>query len=476
MLKPNNYVLFWILLLVFLGLSCSDSYIDNVQRGGWYNYEAGFPELRLSTASFYNEQGIPVIDVSGDVVYGGLIYKQNEAGNIQADITIEILIWDMEHDTFVAEDSKSESLIAENNSVIYSQDLFRFSEQYQVEPGRYEVRVTVTDENSGKRMQRMSKTEIEDVKEEIVSISEVQIFGKESSAKGAVFIPVTTYDVPANLDSLKFMVQVINSTNATIEIRSNLKKFKADTNFAWSMSVQDYPRSSIRYQGIEYDDFEIIQSGIRTINQNGNIFIEYSYGDLDLGNYRLEIFIDGVNGITTEGGREFGVKSEFYPAVKTVQQMAEPLSYIMTKKEFEELMSLQNDDSLKAAIDKFWLSNIKNSNVAEDVINLYYSRVEEANKQFSNYKEGWKTDLGMIYILFGAPKTVNDVLNNRIIISYTHNLSDPERNFLLNASDIKGKYFPFDNYILDREYYYHSLEYRQKQRWRTGLILNNTDI
>lgn len=458
-------------MLGLVGLSCSDSYIDNVQRGGWYNYEAGLPELRLSTTGYYNEQGVPTIEVSGDVVYGGLIYKQNDDGDIQADISIEIIIRELEDDTLVAEKLFSESLIAEDNSVIHSQELFRFSEQFEVKPGEYEVRVTVTDDNSGKQMVRTNTTSIEGIDQGIVSISEVQIFGKENSVDGAEFIPVTTYDVPANLDSLKFMVQVNNSTNSPINIRSNLKKFKADTTIAWPMSIQNYPRSSIRYQGIEYDEFEILQSGTRTINQNGYIFIEYSYGDLELGNYRLEIFIDGEGEISTEGGREFGIKPAFYPAVKTTRQMAEPLAYIMTEKEYEELMSIENEDSLKVAMDRFWLSNIKNSNLAEDVISLYYTRVEEANKQFSNYKEGWKTDLGMVYILFGPPWSVNDVFNSRVILSYTYNLDDPERNYLFRVSDIRGKYFPFDNYILQRELYYYTLEYRQKQRWRTGSIL-----
>jgi GWxTD domain-containing protein len=241
------------------------------------------------------------------------------------------------------------------------------------------------------------------------------------------------------------------------------------------MSIQNYPRSSIRYQGIEYDEFEIIQSGSRTIDQNGYIFIEYAYGDLELGNYRLEIFIEGKDDLRTEGGREFGIKPAYYPAVKTPRQLAEPLAYIMTDSEYEELMSIEDEDSLKVAMDRFWLSNIKNSNLAEDVISLYYTRVEEANKQFSNYKEGWKTDLGMVYILFGPPWSVNDVLNSRVILSYTYNLDDPERNYLFRVSDIRGKYFPFDNYILQREIYYYTLEYRQKQRWRTGLILT-TDL
>ncbi len=475
MIRPNIYLLPGILLLSFVGMSCSDSYIDNVQRGGWYNYEAGLPELRLSTTGYYSQVGIPTIEVSGDVVYGGLIYKQNDEGNIQADIAVEITLYDIDTDELIAQRSFSQALIAEDNSVIHSQELFRFNETFEVEPGEYEVVVSVTDESSGKQMVRTNETSIENINDGIVSISEVQIFGKENAVRGANFVPVTTYDVPANLDSLKFMVQINNSTGTPINIRSNLKKFVADTSVAWPMSIQDYPRSSIRFQGIEYDEFEIIQSGSRRINQNGNIFIEYSYGQLELGNYRLEVFIEADNDLKTEGGREFGIKPAFYPAIKTTRQMAEPLAYIMTDKEYEELMSIKNDDSLKVAVDRFWLSNINNSNLAEDVISLYYTRVEEANKQFSNYKEGWKTDLGMVYILFGAPWTVNDVFNSRVILSYTYNLEDPERNFLFRVSDIRGKYFPFDNYILQREIYYYTIEYRQKQRWRTGLILT-TDL
>ncbi|MDZ7807922.1 MAG: hypothetical protein U5K71_12525 [Gracilimonas sp.] len=156
MLRPNTYLLFGILLLSLVGLSCSDSYIDNVQRGGWYNYEAGLPELRLSTTGYFNEQGVPTIGVSGDVVYGGLIYKQNKDGDIQADISIEIIVRDVEDDMLVADKMFSRSLIAENNSVIHSQNLFRFAEQFEVKPGEYEVSVTVTDDNSGKQMVRKS--------------------------------------------------------------------------------------------------------------------------------------------------------------------------------------------------------------------------------------------------------------------------------------------------------------------------------
>ncbi|MCH7783138.1 GWxTD domain-containing protein [candidate division KSB1 bacterium] len=36
----------------------------------------------------------------------------------------------------------------------------------------------------------------------------------------------------------------------------------------------------------------------------------------------------------------------------------------------------------------------------------YYRRVRFANEEFTQYKDGWKTDRGMIYILFGPPNQV----------------------------------------------------------------------
>ncbi|CUS97606.1 GWxTD domain-containing protein [Candidatus Kryptonium thompsonii] len=37
----------------------------------------------------------------------------------------------------------------------------------------------------------------------------------------------------------------------------------------------------------------------------------------------------------------------------------------------------------------------------------YYSRVKYANEHFGHYLEGWKTDMGMVYIIFGPPSSVD---------------------------------------------------------------------
>lgn len=90
-----------------------------------------------------------------------------------------------------------------------------------------------------------------------------------------------------------------------------------------------------------------------------------------------------------------------FPAV-TAAKMREALQYIATDAEFESMQVLPP----KAAVDQFWVSLSGNSERALEQIKRYYSRVESANKWFSNTMEGWKSDRGMIYIVFGSPTVV----------------------------------------------------------------------
>lgn len=92
-----------------------------------------------------------------------------------------------------------------------------------------------------------------------------------------------------------------------------------------------------------------------------------------------------------------------FPKVNSTQHMLTPLRYITTKKEYEDL--LLHEDT-KLAVDNFWLENAGNPTRAKAMIQKFYSRVEEANSFFTSYHEGWKTDRGLLYIVYGPPKIV----------------------------------------------------------------------
>ena len=92
-----------------------------------------------------------------------------------------------------------------------------------------------------------------------------------------------------------------------------------------------------------------------------------------------------------------------YPKVTETAQLVPPLRYLTSNKEFKQLSTSANQ---KMAVDSFWISSAGNEERALEILKQYYSRVEMANLLFTSFKEGWKTDRGMIYIIFGPPKTV----------------------------------------------------------------------
>ncbi len=92
-----------------------------------------------------------------------------------------------------------------------------------------------------------------------------------------------------------------------------------------------------------------------------------------------------------------------FPQVHSPGQMLDPLRYITTVDEFREM---QDAVDVKLAIDNFWLNNAGNPTRARAMIQKYYGRVVDANQYFTSYHEGWKTDRGLMYIVYGPPRIV----------------------------------------------------------------------
>ncbi len=109
----------------------------------------------------------------------------------------------------------------------------------------------------------------------------------------------------------------------------------------------------------------------------------------------------GVN--ANSAGESFRVQGSYYPEYVTIPDLVEPLIYISTRAEREKLLSAKDD---KKKFDEFWVEMTGSKDKARWIIKNYYEKVSQANAMFTTYKEGWKTDRGMLFILFGHPDQV----------------------------------------------------------------------
>jgi GWxTD domain-containing protein len=97
-----------------------------------------------------------------------------------------------------------------------------------------------------------------------------------------------------------------------------------------------------------------------------------------------------------------GVDFDF-PHVRDVRLLIASSRYISSRGEFQRM---EESSDPKAALDAFWLNCGNNKESAAELIKIYYSRVEEANRFFSGVVPGWKTDRGMVHIVFGIPDKI----------------------------------------------------------------------
>ena len=110
-------------------------------------------------------------------------------------------------------------------------------------------------------------------------------------------------------------------------------------------------------------------------------------------------------------GFSFRVSGPSYPRYTRIQDLAGPLVYLTTKDEFAQLQQSKGD---KVDFDKTIIGITRDRDRAKRLIKNYYGRVELANKYFTSYKEGWKTDQGMAFIVFGLPDEIRKTSQNEI--------------------------------------------------------------
>ena len=130
------------------------------------------------------------------------------------------------------------------------------------------------------------------------------------------------------------------------------------------------------------------------------VFPQVDTVDYDLrleGMYHVKVDIEQSEGLTL-----FNFGGTF-PEVKSPKELMEPLFYLTTLAEYKDL---RTEPNRKLAVDDYWLKLGKSVEKSRELIRIYYNRVIYSNLYFSSNKEGWKTDQGMVFILFGPPNRI----------------------------------------------------------------------
>jgi len=187
-------------------------------------------------------------------------------------------------------------------------------------------------------------------------------------------------------------------------------------------------------------------------------------------------FMFGYEGIylvqtdtTQQGGLLLMNYGPYYPREDRTEQLVQPIQYIATATEYQRL-SLEGHP--KKMMDNFWLAATGSTDKARMLIRVFYTRMSYANQYFTDFKEGWKTDRGMIYLIYGLPNNINKGSHSETW-EYTRKQQATPLTFVFEKkpSPYSDEYFVLRRGDAQPTYWRQAID-----SWRKGRVFNINDL
>jgi GWxTD domain-containing protein len=263
---------------------------------------------------------------------------------------------------------------------------------FQMAPGQYTLRLVLRDVESGTSFVLSRKLAVPDYSAPgcalsgIMLLSRVSFTGEKRSitpnvssnmgtSPDSCFVYVEAYN-KSGVDSVRFTLNVINQASVPVISQDTIVRLK--------------PGRS------EY-------------------ILRMMHSTLPIGNYRLEIAVrlpsvprddeDQVLAVSSKPvvARWFGIPRSITDLDLAIQQV----KYIARDEDVSRFKEAKTPDEKMAAFVEFWKKRDPNpSTPRNEKMEEFYARVDYANKHFKHYIDGWRTDMGMVYIMFGPPNNV----------------------------------------------------------------------
>ncbi|MEO6884548.1 MAG: GWxTD domain-containing protein [Bacteroidia bacterium] len=220
---------------------------------------------------------------------------------------------------------------------------------------------------------------------------------------------------------------------------------------------RSFPSAAPPFAVMMNKPFHYKPDSLFSLQQNKNGDFTFTAKNFTSGFFNFAMDTTKKYGITL-----FGFDDDF-PHLTTAKQLLDPLCYICTREEYKEISS---DKNTKKAVDSFWLQLAGNPDRAKEIIRKYYNRVQDANIFFTSYLEGWKTDRGMIYLIYGQPNVVYRTENSE---SWVYGEENNMMSLTFTFVKVTNP-FSENDYTLDRSSIYKISWYNTVDYWRQGKV------
>jgi GWxTD domain-containing protein len=176
---------------------------------------------------------------------------------------------------------------------------------------------------------------------------------------------------------------------------------------------QTYDSLKVRYAFWRLGNQEFVAnkrvSTIMMRPKTTHVFHRIDLNPINGGDYRLNVQVEDFTGKQLASAEtSFRVRMSGLAAfIIDLDEAIQQLNYIAEYEEIEPIEEAKTYDEKLELFNAFWKKRDPSPRTeVNELMAEYYSRISYANQHFTTYIKGWRTDMGMIYIKYGAPDFV----------------------------------------------------------------------
>lgn len=325
------------------------------------------------------------LDLYAQIPLNNLLFKKNKAKDVyEALIDYGIVIRNIKNESEV-NNNYSEIItnsIADQKRIDDLQEYI--TQKYYLPPGKYAVTFILRDRNSGKDYSKDVNIEVPDFKQKDITFSDLMILADyKDDAQGKKVITPLVNNNAGNMKDFQIFFEIYNNKDVSVY---SLYKY----------SIKDSKEKEISSGNIDYN----LQPGVSKKVE------KLIAKDFVSGEYTLEI-IDSETKELMAKKTFFFRWSELPGNISDLSLAISQIVYIATSDEFDYVKKGKTATEREKRFIKFWKSKDPTPNTVKNERMIdYYNRVRLANERYSHYVDGWKTDMGMVYITYGDPSSI----------------------------------------------------------------------
>lgn len=275
---------------------------------------------------------------------------------------------------------------------------------FDASPGEYSITVSVTDDLSGLKAERHYEKRIPLIAGKDVAMSDILLLARfDTVGQGRKITPFILRNAGLLSDTLKFFAVLLARTplrdTVYFDVYGLRNRERVPSGFGPMFSSRSASYDPCA-QGI--DTVRVFGYSIPVALDSGFSYVFGAVPKPPSGNYLLTASLVSREKKIAYSVLPFRVRGRYFPDVTgDLPGLVSSLRYIASPAELQKITDVKTDSSLKANLLNFWARYGGYTKMAE-----YYQRVSQANRLFSTCVDGWRTPMGMFYIVCGPPDYV----------------------------------------------------------------------